>query len=55
MKVSKFFIFLLVLFVIAGVIYFFSTPRGNDIQLTGIVTGTEVIVSPEFPAVCKLY
>jgi multidrug resistance efflux pump len=49
MKVSKFFIFLLVLFVIAGVIYFFSTPRGNEIQLTGIVTGTEVIVSPQIP------
>jgi len=47
MKVSKFFIFLLVLFLIAGVIYFFTTPRGNEIQLTGIVTGNEVIVSPQ--------
>jgi multidrug resistance efflux pump len=47
MKVSKFFIFLLVLFVIAGVIYYFTTPRGNEIQLTGIVTGNEVIVSPQ--------
>ncbi len=49
MKVSKFFIFLLVLFVIAGVIYYFTTPRGNEIQLTGIVTGNEVIVSPQIP------
>jgi multidrug resistance efflux pump len=49
MKVSKFFIFLLVLFVIAGIIYYFSTPRGNEIQLTGIITGNEVIVSPQIP------
>jgi len=47
MKVSRFFIFLFVLFIIAGVIYFFTTPRGGDIQLTGIVTGNEVIVSPQ--------
>jgi HlyD family secretion protein len=47
MKVPKFFIFLLVLFVIAGLIYYLSTPRGNEIQLTGIVTGNEVIVSPQ--------
>src|SRR5579864_2205852 len=49
MKVSKFFIFLLVLFVIAGVIYHFTTPSGNEIQLTGIITGNEVIVSPQIP------
>lgn len=49
MKVSKFFIFLLVLFVIAGVIYYFTTPRGDEIQLTGIITGNEVIVSPQIP------
>jgi multidrug resistance efflux pump len=47
MKVSRFFIFLLVLFILAGIIYFFTTPRGNEIQLTGIVTGNEVIVSPQ--------
>src|ERR1039457_3059006 len=47
MKVSRFFVFLLVLFILAGIIYFFTTPRGNEIQLTGIVTGNEVIVSPQ--------
>jgi membrane fusion protein (multidrug efflux system) len=47
MKVSRFFIFLFVLFIIAGVIYYFTTPRGSDTQLTGIVTGNEVIVSPQ--------
>jgi HlyD family secretion protein len=46
MKVSRFFIFLFILFVIAGVIYYFTTPRGSEIQLTGIITGNEVIVSP---------
>ena len=45
MKVPKFFIFLLVLFVIAGLIYYFSTPRGNEIQLTGIVIQVDVHVS----------
>jgi HlyD family secretion protein len=47
MKVSRFFIFLFVLLIIAGVIYYFTTPRGNEIQLTGIITGNEVIVSPQ--------
>jgi HlyD family secretion protein len=46
MKVSKFFIILLVLFGIAAVIYAVSTPSTKDIQLTGIVTGTDEIVSP---------
>ncbi len=46
MKVSRFFAFLGVLFVIALVSYLMTTPRGSDLQLTGIVTGTDVIVSP---------
>ena len=46
MKASRFFIFLSVLFVVALVSYLLTTPRGGDIQLTGIVTGTDVIVSP---------
>jgi HlyD family secretion protein len=46
MKVSKFFIILLVLFGIAAVIYAVSTPSTKDLQLTGIVTGTDEIVSP---------
>jgi len=47
MKFSKFFVFLFVLFVIAAVIYFFTTPSSNQIRLTGIVTGNEVIASPQ--------
>src|SRR5579864_8499922 len=47
MKVSRFFMFLFVLLIIAGIIYFFTTPRGSEIQLTGIITGNEVIVSPQ--------
>jgi HlyD family secretion protein len=47
MKFSKFFVFLLVLFVIAAVIYYFTTPSSNQIKLTGIVTGNEVIASPQ--------
>ncbi len=47
MRISKFFIFLLVLFIVAGVVYFLTTPRSKDIQLTGVITGNEVIVSPQ--------
>ena len=49
MKFSKFFVFVGALFVVALVIYFATTPRGNDIPLTGIVTGNDVIVSPQLP------
>ena len=38
---------LLVIFVIAAVAYYFTTPRGTDIPLIGIVDGNEVIVSPQ--------
>jgi len=47
MKLSKFFAFVGVLFVIALIVYLASTPHGNDILLTGIVTGNDVIVSPQ--------
>jgi HlyD family secretion protein len=47
MKFSKFFVFVGVLFVIALAIYFTTTPRGSEIPLTGIVTGNDVIVSPQ--------
>ncbi|HVA94254.1 MAG TPA: efflux RND transporter periplasmic adaptor subunit [Candidatus Dormibacteraeota bacterium] len=47
MKISRFFIFLSALFVLALVIYLVSTPHGDEIPLTGIVTGTDVIVSPQ--------
>jgi HlyD family secretion protein len=43
----KFFTLLLVIFIIAAVAYYFTTPRGNDIPLIGVVDGNEVIVSPQ--------
>lgn len=36
-----------VIFLIAAGIYWYSTPSGNAIPLTGIVDGNEVIVSPQ--------
>jgi len=46
MKVSRFFFFLIGLFGVALVIYMITTPSTKEIQLTGIVTGTDAIVSP---------
>jgi HlyD family secretion protein len=46
MKVSRFFFFLAGLFVVALVIYVVTTPSSTQQQLTGIVTGTDEIVSP---------
>src|SRR5580698_8693155 len=43
----KFATFLLVIFVIAAVAYYFTTPHGTDIPLIGVVDGNEVIVSPQ--------
>src|SRR3974390_373220 len=47
MKMSKFFVFVGVLFVVSVVVYLTTTPRGKDIPLTGIVTGNDVIVSSQ--------
>jgi multidrug efflux pump subunit AcrA (membrane-fusion protein) len=47
MKLSKFFFFLFALLIIAGVVYYFTTPSSKQIKLTGIVTGNEVIASPQ--------
>jgi HlyD family secretion protein len=47
MKLSKFFMFVGALFVVALILYLTTTPRGNEIPLTGIVTGNDVIVSPQ--------
>jgi HlyD family secretion protein len=56
MKISKFFFFLLGLFVLAAVIYISTTPRGKEIQLTGIVEGNEILVSPQIAGrMVKLY
>lgn len=49
MKVSKFFIFVGVLFLIALGTYLATTPSSKEIPLTGIVTGNDVIVSPQVP------
>ena len=46
MKVSRFFFFLMGLFCVALVIYVLTTPSTKEIQLTGIITGTDAIVSP---------
>jgi len=46
MKVSRFFVFLLVLFGIALIVYLLTTPSTSVVQLTGIVMGTDEIVSP---------
>ena len=34
-------------FLIVLVVYILTTPKGNDIALTGVVDGNEVIVSPQ--------
>jgi HlyD family secretion protein len=47
MKVFRFYIVLGVIFLIALGSYLYSTPRESEIPLTGIVTGTQVIVSPQ--------
>ncbi len=47
MKLSKFFILVGMLFVISLIVYLVSTPHGSDILLTGIVTGNDVIISPQ--------
>jgi HlyD family secretion protein len=47
MKMSKFFVFVGVLFAISVVVYLTTTPHGKEIPLTGIVTGNDVIVSSQ--------
>src|SRR6202795_2456649 len=43
----KFLMFIAVIFLITGVVYYFTTPSGKYIPLTGVVDGNEVIVSPQ--------
>ncbi|HYL46460.1 MAG TPA: efflux RND transporter periplasmic adaptor subunit [Candidatus Limnocylindrales bacterium] len=43
----KFLVFLGIIFFIALVSYFLTTPQGKDIPLVGVVDGNEVIVSPQ--------
>jgi len=47
MKISKFFALLGFLFLVALGVYLLTTPRGTEMPLTGIVTGNDVIVSPQ--------
>src|ERR1700730_11305902 len=47
MKGPKFLIVFGILFLIALAVYLLSTPSGKEIPLTGIVTGNDVIVSPQ--------
>ena len=44
---KKFMGLLLVLFTIAAIGYFVTMPRGDNIPLTGVIDGNEVIVSPQ--------
>jgi HlyD family secretion protein len=46
MKVARFFVFLAVIFVIALLVYVFSTPSGKEIQFTGIIMGNDYMASP---------
>src|SRR5215469_14234478 len=47
MKLSKFFVFLGVLFAISVIVDLITTPKGGEIPLTGIVTGNDVIVASQ--------
>ncbi len=46
MRVARFFIFLLGIFVISALVYAFTTPSTKDIQFTGIIMGNDYIASP---------
>jgi HlyD family secretion protein len=43
----KFLVFLGIIFLVALVSYFLTTPRGKDIPLIGVIDGNEVIISPQ--------
>src|SRR5260370_12993773 len=45
MNISRFFMFLGAVFLVALVLYIVTVPKGSDIPLTGVVDGNEVIVS----------
>lgn len=46
MKMSRFFLFVFVIFLIALVFYEFTTPSTKEIQFTGIIMGNDYIASP---------
>jgi len=43
----KFLMFIAVIFIICGVVYYFTTPQGDAIPLIGVVDGNEFVVSPQ--------
>src|SRR3984957_10567890 len=43
----KFIVVIGMVFLIALIVYFATTPKGSDISLIGVVDGNEVIVSPQ--------
>ena len=46
MRVSRFFFFIFVVFLIALVVYLITTPSNKEIQFTGIIMGNDYIASP---------
>src|SRR6185312_15241880 len=44
---AKFFRLIAVIFLIALGVYYFTTPHGSELPLTGVVDGNDVIVSPQ--------
>ena len=44
---NKFLRVVVLIFLLAVAVYYFSTPHGGDLPLTGVVDGNEVIVSPQ--------
>jgi multidrug resistance efflux pump len=43
----KFLSFIGVILLITAVVYYFTTPSGKYIPLTGVIDGNEVVVSPQ--------
>src|SRR6202021_831806 len=43
----KFIVVIGMVFLIALIVYFATTPKGSDISLIGVVDGNEVIISPQ--------
>ncbi len=46
MKIARFFVFLLVIFCVALVVYLLTVPNSNTLQFTGIIMGNDYIASP---------
>lgn len=44
---AKFFRFIAAIFLVVLGVYYFTTPHGSELPLTGVVDGNEIIVSPQ--------